>query len=236
MKSAYSVWEECGDEATPPVNLLVGVVSCLTEAEEKVRSEAVQWCLGRGVELVTWETNPFPIQTEDEGKKVTVSILPLSPFVSVTADDFPESVGVPRVSEALQAHMWPEMVLKKSKSLAQCGGDTTHNHDGEDIDDSKRSMANSELNGIDQRTQDCNSSELCPTSKARRDGSTGHTGASVAESSSSKARLDSLLGASDMQLLERGLDVVGDDEGEDFESLFARFAEMKSERPLSLSP
>lgn len=235
MKSAYSVWEECGDETTPPVNLLVGVVSCLTEAEEKVRSEAVQWCLGRGVELVTWETNPSPTQTKDEGK-VTVSIFPLSPFVSVTDDDFPESVGVPRVSEALQAHMWPEMVLKKSKSLGQYGGDTSPNHDGQDIDDSERSRANCELNGIDQRTQDCTSSEVCPTSKAHGDGSTGRTGTSVAESSSSKARLDSLLGASDIQLLERGLDVAGDDGGEDFESLFARFAEMKSEStPLIIS-
>lgn len=74
MKKAYSVWEGCGDETTPPVNLLVGVVSGLTEAKEKRRSEAVQWCLGRGVELVTWETNPSPTQTEDEGKKATVSI------------------------------------------------------------------------------------------------------------------------------------------------------------------
>lgn len=130
--------------------------------------------------------------------------------------------------------MWPDMVLKTSKSLAQGGGGTCPNDDGED--DGKRSRSNCELNGMDKRTQDC-TGEACPTSKTRGDGSTaGHTGASVAESSSSKARLDNLLGASDIQLLERGLDVAGDDGGEDFESLFARFAEMKSERPPVISP
>ena len=128
--------------------------------------------------------------------------------------------------------MWPDMVLKTSKSLAQ-GGGTCPNHDDED--DGKRSRSNCELNGMDKRTQDC-TGEACPTSKTHGGGSTaGHSGPSAAESSS-KARLDSLLGASDIQLLERGLDVVGDDGGEDFESLFARFAEMKSERPPVISP
>ena len=43
--------------------------------------------------------------------------LPLSPFLSlspscVVLDDFPESTGVERMSEALQAHVWPDMTMK----------------------------------------------------------------------------------------------------------------------------
>lgn len=69
MQNAYSVWEGLGAEATPPVNLLVGVVngSGLVGSGEEVRSEMVQWCLGRGVELVTWETEASTTQTEKEG-------------------------------------------------------------------------------------------------------------------------------------------------------------------------
>lgn len=132
-----------------------------------------------------------------------------------------------RVAEALQAHIWPDMVLKKSKSLPQTYSDTCPNHNGGD--ETKTSRSTCELNGEDQRTEDC-TSEAGATSKTQRDGDTaGQTDGGVGESSS-QARLDSLLGASDIQLLERGLDVAGDGGGEDFESLFGRFAEMKGER------
>lgn len=36
--------------------------------------------------------------------------LPLSPLL----DDFPESVGVQRISEALQAHVWPDLEMKST--------------------------------------------------------------------------------------------------------------------------
>ena len=69
VKSAYSVWEGLDADNTPSVNLLVGVVSgCGLEGVEKVRSEVVQWCLGKGVELVIWETEASPTETDEEGK------------------------------------------------------------------------------------------------------------------------------------------------------------------------
>ena len=58
------MWEGLESEATPPVNLLVGVVDGCGLVEE-VKGEVVQWCLGRGVELVIWETNP-PIKDKTE--------------------------------------------------------------------------------------------------------------------------------------------------------------------------
>ena len=68
MKSAYSVWEGLTAETTPPVNLLVGVVSeCDLESVEEVRGEAVKWCLEKKVELVIWETDSSPAEANEEG-------------------------------------------------------------------------------------------------------------------------------------------------------------------------
>ena len=65
LKSAYKVWEGLDSETTPPVNLLVGVVSGCGSVEE-VKSEVVQWCLGRGVELVIWGIDSPPTLSEGE--------------------------------------------------------------------------------------------------------------------------------------------------------------------------
>ena len=136
-----------------------------------------------------------------------------------------------RISEALQAHMWPEMTLKKSRPVS---------HSCECSYRGDSSQSNVSDNGVDKRTgdlsSDCRSSSTSPNVRAdpslqscAGNASTNEqTDTNTSESSSapSQARLDSLLADTDhMQLLERGL---GDDTGEDFESLFARFAEMKS--------
>lgn len=54
---------------------------------------AQTWCVRNGFELV--ELNPIQ---DDEDSDVD--------------DDFPESVGMPRVIQALQAHLWPNLKLK----------------------------------------------------------------------------------------------------------------------------
>lgn len=54
--------------------------------------KAQTWCVQNGFELV--ELNP---ETECD---------------SDVEDDFPESVGIKRVIQALGAHLWPNMVLK----------------------------------------------------------------------------------------------------------------------------
>ena len=71
IKTAYSKWEEFRAEATPPVNLLVGVVNGCGLVED-VRSEMLKWCLERGVELVIWDTSSKS-QTFDEGIMVKFS-------------------------------------------------------------------------------------------------------------------------------------------------------------------
>ena len=50
------MWEGLGPEATPPVSLLMGVVDGCGLGES-VKSEVVQWCLERSVELVEWDIN-----------------------------------------------------------------------------------------------------------------------------------------------------------------------------------
>ena len=76
VQKAYSVWEGLGAETTHPVCLMVGVASG-SEEEDKARSEVVQWCLGRGVELVPWETNTPATPAEDSeegGNYITMCI------------------------------------------------------------------------------------------------------------------------------------------------------------------
>ena len=67
------MWEELESETTPPVNLLVGV----TEGcglSEGVRSDVVQWCLKKGVELVEWNLNP-PQNSQGKNSEKVVNFL-----------------------------------------------------------------------------------------------------------------------------------------------------------------
>ena len=70
----------------------------------KVREEALQWCVKQGFELVEWAVGGVG----DGGVEVGDG--------DGSGDEgFQEAVGVDRVSEALQAHMWPEMELKADR-------------------------------------------------------------------------------------------------------------------------
>jgi hypothetical protein len=55
----------------------------------------LEWCIAHGFELV--ELSPEEPEEEDEDLE----------------DDFPESLGMKRVIEALKAHLWPNLVLKR---------------------------------------------------------------------------------------------------------------------------
>ena len=146
------------------------------------------------------------------------------------------------MSEALQAHMWPQMKLKESRhagraGLTRNGVDVSRTGDSDGGIDEHRTRdlsSDSATNstGVQPRvdqSNDCASdapstSVSLPPNAARVTSSGDQTDSS---SASSQARLDSLLGASDMELLEKGLGDAGDDGVEDFETLFAKFAEMK---------
>ncbi|CAG7819370.1 unnamed protein product [Allacma fusca] len=62
------------------------------------RVEVQQWCVKNGFELV--ELNPEQSDLDSD-----------------VEDDFPESVGMERVIQALQAHLWPNLSLKDSRSM-----------------------------------------------------------------------------------------------------------------------
>lgn len=82
-----SPWISVVEDLTPEVLILV----CDRVCESGVtRHEAQQWCLSHAFELV--ELNPQELPDED--------------------DDFPESTGVKRIVQALNANVWSSMEMK----------------------------------------------------------------------------------------------------------------------------
>lgn len=60
----------------------------------------LEWCVGKGFELVELE----PIIDEDS---------------SNVEDDFPETTGVNRIIQALNAHVWPNLVMKTASDATK---------------------------------------------------------------------------------------------------------------------
>ena len=156
-------------------------------------------------------------------------------------EDFPESVGVARVSEALQAHMWPEMSLKKhgrrggdensgtAGAMCNGGNDETERTCGStDVS----STAVKDLTTVEETRQSLDAKD---TETSVCSGSSSATAGSLKSpptDESSSSRLNELLGSSGMETLERG----GEKGVEDFEALFAKFADMKSNQLQNLGP
>lgn len=89
------VWESIENNCEPDVKLLI---SNYCNNETKVtRDKAIEWCLKRGYELIELYPAKSPINdTED--------------------DIIKEKVGVERIVEALQAHVWSNLVMKKKEN------------------------------------------------------------------------------------------------------------------------
>ncbi|XP_077372891.1 alpha- and gamma-adaptin-binding protein p34 [Festucalex cinctus] len=84
-------WISVVEDITPEVLILV----CDRVCEDGVtRHEAQQWCLSHSFELV--ELNPQELPDED--------------------DDFPESTGVKRIVQALNANVWTSVEMKDGNS------------------------------------------------------------------------------------------------------------------------
>lgn len=84
-------WESLENDCNPEVKLLV---SNYFTAETKVsHNKATEWCIKRGYELV--ELYPQSKTKSDE-----------------LEDIIEEKTGVERIVEALQAHVWPNLVMK----------------------------------------------------------------------------------------------------------------------------
>ncbi|XP_042330909.1 alpha- and gamma-adaptin-binding protein p34 isoform X2 [Sceloporus undulatus] len=84
---SISVWFPLIEEWLPEVMILV----CDRVSENGIsRQKAQEWCIQHGFELV--ELNPEELPDED--------------------DDFPESTGVKRIIQALNANVWSNVVMK----------------------------------------------------------------------------------------------------------------------------
>ncbi|XP_049580119.1 alpha- and gamma-adaptin-binding protein p34 [Syngnathus scovelli] len=84
-------WISVVDDIAPEVLILVCDRVC---ADGVTRHEAQQWCLSHSFELV--ELNPQELPDED--------------------DDFPESTGVKRIIQALNANVWTSVEMKDGNS------------------------------------------------------------------------------------------------------------------------
>ena len=172
----------------------------------------------------------------------------------ITDDDFPESVGVARVSEALQAHMWPNMKLKDKKLSPLTPDCCVSSYGAGGSDEKNEKIGNSSgdcCNGysgiendpkVDQSNESRTSSHTSPAPTSHTSHShishshisPSHTNVpthaqtlhSKAAQPDSEARLDSLLGVNDSMQVLKGLTET-DNSGEEFEHLFAKFADMK---------
>lgn len=71
--------------------------SCDEDIPERINKRtALEWCVQRGFELVELEPNLEDVDPDD---------------------DFPETVGVERIRQALNAHQWSNLVLKSDNGL-----------------------------------------------------------------------------------------------------------------------
>ncbi|XP_064390829.1 alpha- and gamma-adaptin-binding protein p34-like [Halichondria panicea] len=91
LETLESSWTKIKQHDESDVRVVMGVATSDTPTVE-----VLKWCVCEGMELVEWERgeNPQPQDTDsDDG-------LP------------PEAMGVARLSETLQAHMWPNITMK----------------------------------------------------------------------------------------------------------------------------
>lgn len=105
---AQELWEKAG--VSVPVCVLVGLVTD-PAGHEKTKEKILQWCVKQGFELVEWVISGASDGGTEEGDG------------DDSGDEgFLEAVGIDRVAEALQAHMWPVMDLKTDRkwSLYVC--------------------------------------------------------------------------------------------------------------------
>lgn len=102
-------WETLENDCNPEVKLLI---SNYFAVETKItQNRATEWCLKRGYELV--ELYPNKATTEESEQIIA------------------EKTGVDRIVEALQAHMWPNLIMKGENTMKMA----TNKSAKEELDD-----------------------------------------------------------------------------------------------------
>ncbi|XP_003386822.1 PREDICTED: alpha- and gamma-adaptin-binding protein p34-like [Amphimedon queenslandica] len=102
VKDLWSNLDQKDSNSFPPeVSLLVGVTNDSSDENETIK-KTLHWCTDNGIELVKWRHIDKAVESDDE------------------EDD---NEGISRISEALQAHMWPQITLKGSSNKAAAVSD-----------------------------------------------------------------------------------------------------------------
>lgn len=89
------VWENLENDCEPDVKLLIS--NYCTNETKITRNKALEWCLKRGYELIELYPNK---STENNSEDEIIK----------------EKTGVERIIEALQAHVWSNLVMKEKSS------------------------------------------------------------------------------------------------------------------------
>ncbi|XP_048649630.1 alpha- and gamma-adaptin-binding protein p34 isoform X2 [Marmota marmota marmota] len=179
---SVSSWLPLAEAWLPEVMILV----CDRVSEDGVnRQKAQEWCIKHGFELV--ELSPEELPEED--------------------DDFPESTGVKRIVQALNANVWSNVVMKNDRnqgfSLLNSLAATNHS-----IGSAETCHSESHLPAADR-------TESLP---GHRDGA----------SNTADARLDSSVDPMlDLDIQELASLTTGGGDLENFERLFSKLKEMK---------
>ncbi|XP_069851172.1 alpha- and gamma-adaptin-binding protein p34 isoform X1 [Dipodomys merriami] len=179
---SVSSWLPLTETWLPEVMILV----CDRVCEDGVnRQKAQEWCIKHGFELV--ELSPEELPEED--------------------DDFPESTGVKRIVQALNANVWSNVVMKND-----------------------RNQGFSLLNSLAGTNHSIGSVETCHSEQAhlpaseRTDSVLGQRGAS----STAEAQVDSIVDPMlDLDIQELASLTTGGGDLENFERLFSKLKEMK---------
>ncbi|XP_070324799.1 alpha- and gamma-adaptin-binding protein p34 isoform X2 [Odocoileus virginianus] len=184
---SVSSWLPLAESWLPEVMILV----CDRVSENGVnRQKAQEWCIKHGFELV--ELSPEELPEED--------------------DDFPESTGVKRIVQALNANVWSNVVMKneRNQGLNLLSSLTGANH----------SIGSAET---------CHS-EPCEPAAARTESLSDHRGAA---SDTADVQVDSVVDPMlDLDIQELASLTTGGGDLENFERLFSKLKEMKGGQSL----
>lgn len=175
-------WIPIVEDLAPEVLILV----CDRVCDEGItRHQAQQWCLGHAFELV--ELNPQELPDED--------------------DDFPESTGVKRIVQALNANVWTSVEMK----------------DGHNQGFGLMSSLVASRHNNPRNCQDPPSSSL-PVEGSPPDEEVNHTEENPNRGTQEDAVVDAM---TDLDIQELANLTAGDADVDNFERLFTKLKEMK---------
>ncbi|XP_059553382.1 alpha- and gamma-adaptin-binding protein p34 isoform X2 [Myotis daubentonii] len=195
---SVSSWLPLAEAWLPEVMILV----CDRVSENGVnRQKAQEWCIKHGFELVELSPEELP---EEDGKVCTEWC---HPHFAVIKHDFPESTGVKRIVQALNANVWSNVVMKNDRNqgfglLSSLAG------------------ANHSIGSADP----CHSEPRLPAADRTESLLDRRSGAANTADAQVDSIVDPML---DMDIQELASLTTGGGDLENFERLFSKLKEMK---------